>query len=145
MVYFCGYDSQVKAWSISDKQLKYEINQRSAVYDIVIGRKGTPLENRLVSIGYQCCRISSLETGAEVKRIELDSYCWSIAVDKAQTVIAIGTDKKVVFIKTTNFTNVKEVSLEKRVFSLAFNKRNDCMFALTNNGEVHSFKFSVSE
>ena len=141
MVYSCGTDWKVKAWSIANSQLKYEFVHGSWVYDIVIGRDGTPLENRLVSISDdKTCRISNSETGAEVKTIKFDSHCWSIATDRAQTVIAVGTDQNVTFIETTNFTKVKEISLNE-VYSLAFNKRNDNLLAVTGNGEVHSFKF----
>ena len=147
MVYSCGWDARVKAWSISNEQLKYEINHVGQPSDIIVGRDGTPLENRIVSIGMQdeVCRISNLETGVQIKSINLGSECWSIAVDKAQTVVAVGTDENVTFIETTNFTKVKEVPLESSVQSLAFNKRNDCMLALTVC-EIHSIKFtSVTE
>ena len=141
MVYSCGKDEKVKAWTIANKQLKYEFAHGGWVYDIVIGHDGTPLENRLVSISTdKTCRISDLETGAEVKTIKLDSHCWSVATDRAQTVIAIGTNANVTFIETTNFTKVKEILL-KSVYSLAFNKRNDYLLAVTGNGEVHSLKF----
>ena len=138
-MYSCG-KSKVDSWSIPNKELKYEF-QCGTVYDIVIGREGTPLANRMISVGaYSSCRISNLETGAEVKTINFDSKCRSIAVDKTQTLIAVGTENNVTFIETTNFTKVREVALN-RVYSLAFNKRNDCMLAVLNNGGIHSFKF----
>ena len=141
LVYSCGVDDKVKAWSIPNEELKYEIGHGGCVNDIAVGFEGTPLANRLISISNdKSCRVSNLETGAEVKRIYLCSECWSIAVDKTQTVIAVGTKKGVTFIETTNFTKVKEVSLTN-VCSLAFNNRNDRMLAVTENGEVHSFKF----
>ena len=141
MMYSCGCDCKVKAWSIANSQLKYEFAHGSYVYDIVIGREGTPFENRLVSISAEkCCRVSNLETGAKLKRINLDSPCWAVATDRAQTVIAIGTNANVTFIETTNFTKVKEILL-KSVYSLAFSKRNDYLLAVTGNGEVHSLKF----
>ena len=62
----------------------------------MIGREGTPLFNRILSIPFNSgCRISNLETGAEVRTIKFGNYCWSIAVDKGQTLIAIGNGKKV--------------------------------------------------
>ena len=135
-------DDKVKAWSTSNKEMKYEFTHGNSVYDIVIGREETPLEKRLLSISYErCCRVSNLETGAEVKRINFDRPCYSIAVDKTQTLIAIGSENKVTFIETTNFTKVKEVSLNDFVYSLAFNRQNDGMLAVTRNGEIHSFKF----
>ena len=104
----------------------------------MIGREGTPLSNKTVSISAdRTCRISNLETGAELKKVNFESKCWSVAVDKAQIVIAIGTEKNVTFIETTNFTKVKEISMNE-VDALAFNKRNDCLLAVTKNGEVHS-------
>ena len=143
MVYSCGCDYKVKAWTIENKQLKYEFAHGDCVFDIVIGRDGTPLENRLVSISDdKTCRISDLETGAEVKTIKHDRNCYSIAVDKTQTLIAVGNgDKNITFIETTNYTKVKEVSLDSRVYSVAFNKRNDCLLAVTRDGWLHSLKF----
>ena len=119
----------------------YEFSHGDCVYDIVLGREGTPLANKMLSVSADSsCRISNLKTGAEVKKIKFSNPCWSIAVDKAQTVIAVGTTSYVTFIETTNFTKVKEVSLNY-VYSLAFNKRNDCLLAVLKNGEIHSFKF----
>ena len=141
MVYSCSIDNKVMAWSIQNKQKKYEIMHGSRVYDFVIGFEETPLASRLVSISLdKTCRISNIETGTKVKEISFDSCCRSIAVDKAQTLIAVGTDQNVTFIETTNFTKVKEIPLEY-VYSLAFNSRNDSTLAITANGEVHSFKF----
>lgn len=142
MIYI-GSNSKVQAWSIPTKKMKYEFAHGSEVGGIVIGREGTPLENRIVSIGSydKSCRISNLETGDEVKKIDLERVCRSIAVDNAQTMIVVGNGKKVIFIDTTSFTKVKEVALNDTVYSLAFNKRNDYMLAVTSHGEVHSFKF----
>ena len=140
-IYSCSFDRKVKAWSILDNELKYEISQGNSIYDFVIGHDGTPLNNRIVSISFdKTCRISNLENGAVVKTINFESYCWTIAVDKAQTMIAIGTNNNVTFIETTSFTKVKEVPMNT-VYSLAFNKRNDGMLAVTKYGEIHSFKF----
>ena len=141
-MYSCGRNNTAKSWSTPNKDLKYEIKHGQSVYDIVTGLEGTPLANKIVSICYDSsCRISNLETGAEVKTINFDRNCYSIAVDKAQTLIAVGTSNKVTFIETTNFTKVKEVSMDGYVYSLAFNKRNDCMLAVLKNGEIHSLKF----
>ena len=139
-VYFCADDFALESWSIPNKEFKYEVRNIDYAYDIVIGREGTPLANKMVSIGERSCLISNQETGAKVKKINFHSDCYSIAVDKAQTMIAVGTEMNVTFIETTNFTKVNEVSLND-VFSLAFNKRDDCMLALLGNGEVYSFKF----
>ena len=142
IVFSCSLDSSVKSWTLSNKNLKYEFKHDYEIYDMVIGREGTPLHNQILSISYDMsCRVSNLETGAEIKKIEFDSDCRSIAVDKSQTMIAIGTYANVTFIETTNFTVVKEVSLNDPVHSLAFNRQNDCMLAITKKGEVHSFKF----
>ena len=148
MVYTCGSNRKVKAWSISKKQVKYEFEHCGWVHDIVIGREGTPLANRIVSTSYESCRISNLETGAEMKKIDLrvsvgygSPSGLSIAVDRAQTIIAVGSGATLTFIECSNFTKVKEVSLSDPVKSLAFNKRNDCMLAVTSKGEVHSLKF----
>ena len=142
IVFSCSNDKKVKAWSVTSKKVKYEFAHGNTVYDIVIGREGTPLANRIFTISWdQTCRISNVQTGAEIKTIKL-GHCWSIAVDKAQTMIAIGNgDRNVTFIETSNFTKVKKVSLDNSVYSLAFNKRNDCLLAVTG-GEVHSFKFN---
>ena len=128
--------------------MKYEFWQGESINheitDILVGMEGTPLENRIVTISRldQSCRISDLETGEEVKKIYFErSSPATMAVDKAQTMIAIGNFKKVTFFDTTNFAKVKEVALNDLVRSLAFNKRNDFMIAVTSNGEVHSFKF----
>ena len=142
MVYSGSIDSKIKAWSIPSATLKYEFAHNSDVYDIVIGRKGTPLSNRILSISwYGCCQISNLETGAKGKEIKFDELCYSIAADKGQTLIAVGNGKKVTFIETSDFTIVKEVTLDGSVYALAFNRRNDCLLAVTGEGKVHSFKF----
>ena len=141
MVYSCGMDGKLKKWSILDKQLRYEFTHGNNVYEMTVGREETPLYNRVVSVSSdKFCRILDLETGAELRKINFDSQCWSLAVDKSQTVIAVGTDKKLTFIETANLTKVKEIALND-VYALAFNKRNDCLLAVTKNGEVHSFKF----
>ena len=141
VVYSCEEDI-VKVWTTANKQVKYELKHDSEVLDIVIGREGTPLAGQLLSISWEgSCRVSNLETGAEVRKINFDDPCYSITVDEAQTLIAVGTAKKVTFIETTNFSKIKEVSMNDWVCSLAFNKRNDCMLAVTRSGEVHSFKF----
>ena len=140
MVYSCSTDCKVKAWSITNKQMKYEFAHQHYVCDIVIGRAGTPLENRIVSVGAdKTCRISNLETGAELKKLCFDGWCRSISVDKAQTVIAIGTGENVTLFESTSFTKIKELCL-KPVNSVAFNQRNDCLLAVTY-GEVHCIKF----
>ena len=143
MVYSCGTDSTVTAWKVANDQLTYEFAHGGWVYDIVIGRDGTPLENRLVSISADgTCRLSNLETGAKIIAHKFDGACRSIAVDKAQTLVAVGNgDKNLTFIETTNYTKVKEVSLDCYVNSLAFNKRNDCLLAMTRDGWLHSLKF----
>ena len=111
--------------------------------DIVIGREGTPLANKIVSIGGESCLISKLKNGARVKTIKFDESYFSVAVNKAQTLIALGTSNNVTFIETTNFIKVKKVSMidvhsEGVIRSIAFNNRNDCMLAVKND-EVHSF------
>ena len=147
---FHKYGDKVKSWSIPNKKLKYEIEHESLI-DIVIGREGTPLVNKILSINPRECRISKLKTGAKVKTIKLDEFCcqgcWSVAVNETQTLIAVGSKKHVTFIKTTNFTEIKKVSMSDvntedtltDIKSLAFNRRNDCMLAVLENGEVHSF------
>ena len=141
-MYSCGYDSKIKVWSITDMNFKYELEHGGCVFDIVIGREGTPLANRLVSISQdRSCRVSNLETGAEVKVVTCDFPCWCIAVDKTGSVIAIGNGSNVTFIETENFNKVEEVVLCTTVNSLLFNKSNDCMLAVTQNGYMHSFKF----
>ena len=141
MVYYCGTDCKVTAWKVANDHLTYEFAHGNWVYDIVIGRDGTPLENRLVSISSDgTCRLSNLETGAKIIAHKFDGTCWSIAVDKTQTLIAVGNDKNITFIETTNFSCVKELSLDTYVIALTFNKRNDCMLAVTY-GEVHCIKF----
>ena len=113
------------------------------MFDIVLGREGTPLANRVLSVSWdRLCRISNLQTGEEVKSIRFDSQCWVIGVDKTQTMIAVGSSaQSLTFVETLNFTKVKEVALDSYITSLAFNKRNDCMLAITSNGKVYSFKF----
>ena len=84
----------------------------------MIGREGTSLENRTVTISMdRSCRISNLNTGEQLKNINFDYPCSSIAVDKAQTVIAVGTDTKVTFIESTNFAKVKEITFNSAVYS----------------------------
>ena len=142
MVYSHSLCPEVKAWSITSKRLKFEFVHGSRVNDIVVGRVGTPLENRLISISYnRTCRVSNLRTGEEIKLIYFDGVCVSIATDKTQSLIAVGADRNVTFIETTNYTKVKEITVEKFFVSLAFNNRNDCMLAVANDGTVHSFKF----
>ena len=111
VVFSFGADCKVKAWSIPNNEFKYEIMHGNAVCDIVIGRKGTPLANQLVSFSNKICRISNLETGTEIERIYLDGPVLSMAVDNSQTMIAIGTEKNLVFIETMFFYKVTKVAL----------------------------------
>ena len=133
----------MKVWSVRNQRTEHEFgNSGISVYDLVIGREGTPLANLIVFIGQnKTCRVFNSKTSVEIRTINLDSYCMSIAVDETQTMIVVGTDEGVTFIETTNFTKVKEVFLNNPVNSLAFNKRNDCMLAVTKKGEVHAFNF----
>ena len=63
MVHSGGFDYKVKAWSIPNKQLKYEFAHGDVIYDIVIGREGTPLANLILSISWdKTCRVSNLES-----------------------------------------------------------------------------------
>ena len=53
VVYSCADDATVKAFSILDKKKKFEFSHAQnvgAVRDIVIGREGTPLQNRIITI-----------------------------------------------------------------------------------------------
>ena len=147
---------EVRVWSIRDKKVKYmyEFKDGNSVYDIVIGREETPLENRTISISYiEECRISNSETGTKIKTIEMGGrvtpgmgMAWKpanfcVAVNESQTLLAIGKSEKINFYETTNFTKVKEVHFQKKIISsLAFNRRNDCMLAVTSGGQVYSFK-----
>ena len=141
MVYSRCERGSVKAWSIRSGDLIYEIEHESDVEDIIIGRKGTPLENRLFTMCYEVCQLSNLETGTEMKKINFEEEgCNSLAIDQTQTVIAISTYEGVAFIETSTFTKVKELPLEYSVDSFAFNKSNDCLVA-TINDEIHTFKF----
>ena len=133
-------------WSILNNQLLYEITFGGSVVDLIIGREGTPLANQIVSLSRDgILRVSAVETGDEVKTIKFDNECFSIAIDKSQTVIAVGTGNRlnhcVTFIDSANYTKVKEVYFNDRINSLAFNERNDCMIAVTYSGEVHSLEF----
>ena len=100
-------------------------------------------------------RISNLETGAELHKIELkklDQACSTLAVDKTQTLMAVGTGRfygdngpyRLVVFETETFTEVKEFTVNE-IESLAFNKRNDCLLAVTGVGEVYCFKFYRSK
>ena len=69
-------------------------------------------------------------------------------MDKAQTNIVVGhrtldsgESSKITFIDAASFEKVKEVNFEHKVVDLAFNRRNDALLAVTNNGEVHILKF----
>ena len=117
-VYSCGRDRKLKVWSILNNQLLYEITFGNSVYDLVIGREGTPLANRIVSLSREgILRISAVETGDEVKTIKFDKECFSMAVDESQTVIAVGTRNSITFIDSTNYTKVKGVSFNYRIDS----------------------------
>ena len=136
------FSGKVKAWSIPNTNVKYEIVQDGAVYDILIGRDGTPLKNLILSISTEYfCRVSNLHNGVEVKMIYFDSRCGSIDATRDQTLVAVGTNSGVTFIETTNFTKVNEVSFNSWVMALAFNRRNDCLLAVTSGTEIHSIKF----
>ena len=144
LVFSCSRDNKVKAWSIPDKKLKYQVSCGNSVIDMVIGREGTPLENRILAIGAdQFFRVLDLKTGAIIAKKRFGGQLWSIAVDEAQTLVAIGDgSSKVTFIETSSLMyRVKEIFLDDWAYSLAFNKRSDCMLAVTTRGDVHSFKF----
>ena len=133
----------MKAWSLRDQTTKYDIKHGGEVYDFVIGWKGSSFENQIVTISWdQTCRLSDLETGDEVSRIKLGSYCRSLAVDRTGSVIVVGTDdNNVTFIDTTTFEIIKQISVGSSIYSLAFNRRNDALLAVSKTGQVYSFKF----
>ena len=150
-MFSCSNDGKVRAFSIPDKKKKFEFSHESEVNDIFIGREGTPLQKRLISICMEgCFRVSNLESGLEVQKIDVGPTCLSVAVDWSGTIIAIGTgpshlealESLCIFFETENFTKVKEFKFTGKVTALAFNDNNDCMLATTSNGEIHSFKFT---
>ena len=140
LVYSCAFGN-VKAWSIQNQQIDKEFVNNGHVYDMFLGREETPLAGQIVLIGHtdNSCDIFNIETGVKLNTINIHN-CHSVAVDKAQSLIAVGSSKKVTFIQTNDFEIIKEVELND-VCSLAFNKRNDCMLAVTRHGEIYSFKF----
>ena len=133
------------AWSIRNERIKNEFSKSDYMWDMVIGREGTPLASRIALISHneRCCYILDKETFAEVKSYKFDSSCLSIAADNNQTLIVVGTENEVIFICTTNLIPVKKICLDNSGCSPVFNKRNDCMLALTRNGKLHSFNFSA--
>ena len=91
LIFSCSAGRMIKAWSVSNKRLKHELIHCGSVYDIVLGREGTTLEDRMLSISNgTCCRVFNAETGAIEKKITFYDICWSIAVDEEQTMIVIG-------------------------------------------------------
>ena len=68
MVFSVGYDYNFYTWSIPNQQLKHEFFHFDPVYDLVIGRQGTPLQSQIVSLGRDKCRVFNFESGTEVKR-----------------------------------------------------------------------------
>ena len=133
----------MQAWSLRDQTTKYEIKHGGAVSDFVVGQKRSPLANRIVLIGSdKACWISNKKTGGVVAKVQLDSFCRSLTVDRNETVIVVGTaDNKVTFINTTTFKIVKQVTLDALIDSLAFNHLNDTLLAVSGTGQVYSFKF----
>ena len=120
----------------------YMFEHDECVYDIFIGRDQTPLESRILSISGELCRISDLETGTDMEKVFIRNCVRSMTIDETQNIIAIGTEiGTIIFIDTKNFIKVKEVSLDSSVLSLAFNKRNDCLLAVTKSGDVYGIKF----
>ena len=109
----------------------------------MVGQQGSPLEKLLVTANLDwTCRISNIENGEEVATITLDSDCQALTVDRNQVVIVVGTDdRKVTFIDTTTFEIVKQVTLDNPIISLAFNQQNDTLLAVSQTGQVYSFKF----
>ena len=142
-VYSFSAAGTIKAWSIPDQTTKYEIKQDAEVFDFVVGQQGSPLEKLLVTANLDwTCRISNIKNGEEVATITLDAGCRALTVDPQQFVIIVGTDdKKVTFIDTTTFEIVKQVTLDNPIISLAFNQQNDTLLAVSQTGQVYSFKF----
>ena len=113
------------------------------VLDFIVGQKRSPLANRVVMINSsKTCCISNKETGGVVAKVQLDSFCRSLTVDRNETVIVVGTDdNKVNFIDATTFKIAKQVTLGSSIDSLAFNQQNDVLVAASKSGQVYSFKF----
>ena len=87
------------------------------------------------------CRFSNLETGEKLAKIKLGSYCRSLTADRTGSLVVVGTDDdKVTFIDTTTFEIMKQVSLGSSINSLAFNRQNDALLAVSKTGQVYSFK-----
>ena len=132
----------MQAWSLHDQTTKYKI-KHGEVSDFIVGQKRSPLANRIVMIGSdKACWISNKETGGVVAKVNLNSICLSLTVDRNETVIVVGTDdNKVNFIDATTFKIVKQVTLGSSIDSLAFNQQNDVLVAASKSGQVFSFKF----
>ena len=111
--------------------------------NFIIGQDQSPLANRIVTISLdKTCQVFNTDTGEKIATIEFGSYCRSLAVDRNEAVIVIGTDdKKVTFIDTTTFQIVKQVTLGGSIYSLAFNQENELLLAVSQKGQVYSFKF----
>ena len=109
----------------------------------MIGQESGPLANRIVTVGRdKTCRVSNIETGETVGSVDLESSGRSLTVAQNEFVIAVGTaDNKVTFIDTTTFEIVKQVTLGSPIYSLAFNQQNDALIAVSETGQVYSFKF----
>ena len=142
-IYSSSIDGTIKAWSLDNQTTKYEINHDGSVVDFVIGNEGGPLENRIVTISLdKTCRVSNMETGEKVASVGFNSYCRSLTIDQNGFVIVVGTDDdRVTFIDTTTFEIVKRVTLGSSIYSLAFNQQNDTLLAVSETGQVYSFKF----
>ena len=133
----------MKAWSRREKTTKYEIRHDRQVFDFVVGKDEGLLSNRIVTASLDTtCRVSNIETGEELISIQLGSPCKSLTVDRNEAVIVVGTDdNKVTFIDTSTFEIVKQVTLGSSINSLAFNQQNDTLIAVSETGQVYSFKF----
>ena len=152
LIFSCASDTKVICWKPSERKVKYFIQHDAQVQDIIIGRKGTPLKNKIISADwYNFCKISSLQTGKGIRKIALGYQCSSLTADKAQTLIAAGLSRgagKVILIDTKTLRIVKQVVLDidTMICSLAFNRRNDTLLAVTTDArvgisEVYSLKF----
>ena len=115
---------------------------------MVVGREGTPLEAKLVTVDIQgYCRLSNIDTGEKVRETKVnskeDTRYFKVISNQNQTMLVVtamcfdhGNLTTVIsFLDTETLNVVKEVQ-QDCISDITFNKRGNRLLAVTENGKI---------
>ena len=112
---------------------------------MVVGRKGTALDEKLVTIDTKGhCRLSNIETGEQIKETRYstdpNAKCLKVITDQNQSMLVINSELSrkglLTFIDIETFKVVNEVNLHHWAADITFNKRCNRLLAVTENGTI---------